>query len=51
MSSRSNKPQTRKAAQPKPTDYHQVLTGVVELLDAARRALARAVNSVMTATY
>ena len=51
MSSRSNKPQTRKAAQPKPTDYNQVLTGVVELLDAARRASARAVNSVMTATY
>lgn len=51
MSSRSNKPQTRKAAQPKPTGYNQVLTGVVELLDAARRASARAVNSVMTATY
>ena len=51
MSSRSNKPQTRNTAQPKPNDYNQVLTGVVELLDAARRASARAVNSVMTATY
>ena len=32
-------------------DYDEVLTGVVELLDTARRASARAVNSVMTATY
>ena len=51
MSKPSNQPKTRKAIQPKPADYNQVLTDVVELLDAARRASARAVNSVMTATY
>ncbi len=33
------------------TGYDDVLTGMVELLDSARRAAARAVNSVMTATY
>lgn len=32
-------------------DYEGILSGVVELLDAARRTSARAVNSVMTATY
>ena len=32
-------------------DYDAVLSGVVELLDAARRTSARAVNSIMTATY
>src|SRR5437763_2408402 len=32
-------------------DYAKVLAGVVELLDAARRASARVVNSLMTATY
>ena len=32
-------------------DYDAVLGGVVELLEAARRAAARAVNAVMTATY
>ncbi len=31
--------------------YDGVLSGVLELLDAARRASARAVNSIMTATY
>jgi predicted nuclease of restriction endonuclease-like (RecB) superfamily len=31
--------------------YGEVLSGVVELLDSARRASARAVNSLMTATY
>lgn len=31
--------------------YDAVLSGVVELLDAARRTSARAVNSIMTATY
>lgn len=44
----------RKLAKPihrKATDYAAVLTGVLELLDAARRASARAVNSLMTATY
>jgi hypothetical protein len=32
-------------------DYDVVLSSVVELLDAARRTSARAVNSIMTATY
>lgn len=31
--------------------YGEVLSGVVELLDTARRAVARSVNAVMTATY
>lgn len=33
------------------TGYEDVLSGVVELLDAARRASARVVNSLMKATY
>ena len=37
--------------QRKAADYHNVLSGVVELLHAARRASARVVNSLMTATY
>jgi hypothetical protein len=32
-------------------DYDAVLSGVVELLDAAHRTSARAVNSIMTASY
>jgi hypothetical protein len=32
-------------------DYDEVLSGVVELLEQARRAAARAVNAIMTATY
>ncbi|MBI3248014.1 MAG: DUF1016 domain-containing protein [Deltaproteobacteria bacterium] len=32
-------------------DYEDMLSGVVELLDAARRAAARSVNALMTATY
>ena len=32
-------------------DYDEVLSGVVELLEQARHAAARAVNTVMTATY
>jgi predicted nuclease of restriction endonuclease-like (RecB) superfamily len=51
MSKPSDKPKGHKAVQPKPTDYTEVLAGVVELLDAARRASARVVNSLMTATY
>ncbi len=46
-----NKPKSREAAGPKRTDYNEVLAGVVELLDAARRASVRVVNSLMTATY
>ena len=37
--------------QHKAADYDSVFSGVVELLDAARRASARVVNSLMTATY
>jgi len=51
MSKPSAKPKNRKAVPAKPSDYHEVLAGVVELLDAARRASARVVNSLMTATY
>ena len=51
MSKPSDRPKSRKAAQPKPTDYNEVLVGVLELLDVARRASTRVVNSLMTATY
>ena len=51
MSKPSHKPKTGKPIQHKPADYDHVLSGVVELLDAARRASARVVNSLMTATY
>src|SRR5579872_2179768 len=49
---KSGKNQTAK----KPTKealagYTSVLAGVTELLDTARRASARAVNALMTATY
>lgn len=48
---------TKPAKKPKgstasvPPDYDSVVTGMVELLEQARRASARAVNSLMTATY
>ncbi len=32
-------------------DYEGILTGMVDLLEAARRASARAVNAIMTAAY
>jgi hypothetical protein len=32
-------------------DYDEVLSGVVELLEQARRAAARSVNAIMTAMY
>lgn len=51
MSKPSHKQKNRKPSQHKAADYDQVLSGVVELLDAARRASARVVNSLMTATY
>ena len=46
----------RKAQPPTPVDsaipdYDVVLSGMVELLESARRAAARSVNAVMTATY
>lgn len=51
MSKPSHKRKTGKPIQHKPADYDKVLFGMVELLDAARRASARVVNSLMTATY
>jgi len=51
MSKPSAKPKNQKAVRAKPSDYNEVLASVVELLDAARRASARVVNSLMTATY
>jgi predicted nuclease of restriction endonuclease-like (RecB) superfamily len=47
---------SRKAEPPAPVDpgipgYDAILSGMVELLESARRAAARAVNAVMTATY
>jgi predicted nuclease of restriction endonuclease-like (RecB) superfamily len=48
--------QPPKSHRPKPVEpvfpgYDEVLSGVVALLNVARQASARAVNSVMTATY
>ena len=51
MSNPNRKPKTGKAIQRTRSGYEGVLAGVVELLETARRASARAVNSVMTATY
>ena len=51
MSRPSDKQKTGKTIKRKPADYNKVLSGVVELLEAARRASARVVNSLMTATY
>ena len=51
MSKASNKRKAGKAVQRISGGYRDVLSGVVELLDAARRASARVVNSLMTATY
>ena len=47
----SDKEKAGKMVQHKAVDYDNVLAGVVELLDAARRTSARVVNSLMTATY
>jgi predicted nuclease of restriction endonuclease-like (RecB) superfamily len=38
-------------ATPDPADYTTIRTDIVALLDTARRAAARSVNAVMTATY
>jgi len=51
VSKPNKKPKTGKAISPTRSDHNAVLAGVMELLDAARRASARVVNSVMTATY
>lgn len=44
-------PATRPGAATAPAGYDRVLADMVELLAAARRAAARSVNAVMTATY
>lgn len=51
MNTRKNKLKKRKPVERTAAGYNAVLTGVVELLDTARRASARVVNSLMTATY
>jgi len=51
MSKPSDKSKTGRTIQHKAADYDSVLSGVVELLDVARRASARVVNTLMTATY
>ena len=50
MRAARNRP-PREAVQHTSGGYKVVLSGVVELLNAARRASARVVNSLMTATY
>jgi predicted nuclease of restriction endonuclease-like (RecB) superfamily len=51
MSKPGNKNKDTTTIQHQAAEYGIVLAGVTELLDAARRASARVVNSVMTATY
>ena len=51
MSKPSDKQKTGKPIQHKAVDYDSVFSSVIELLDAARRASARVVNSLMPATY
>jgi predicted nuclease of restriction endonuclease-like (RecB) superfamily len=51
MSKAEKKARTGKAVQEVSSGYQDVLAGVMELLDTARRASARLVNSIMTATY
>ncbi len=49
--SRHRKVQPPAAVDPEVPGYATVLSGMVELLESARRAAARSVNAVMTATY
>ena len=51
MSRRPSKKALAKRESAAPTGYDSVLTEVVQLLEESRRASARAVNAVMTATY
>ena len=51
MSEPSDNQKTGATLQPKAAEYGNVLAGVVELLDSARRVSARVVNTLMTATY
>ncbi len=45
------KPVSKKTVAAAAPDYDSVLSGVVELLQESRRASARTVNAIMTATY
>jgi DUF1016 N-terminal domain len=47
----SRRVEKRKPARPLASNYTGLLGGISELLEAARRASARAVNALMTATY
>jgi len=51
MNKGNQKPTADEAIDHMAADYENVLSGVVELLDVARRASARVVSSLMTATY
>ena len=51
MTNAGKKAKTWEANKIVSSDYEDVLAGVTELLDTARRASARVVNSIMTATY
>jgi predicted nuclease of restriction endonuclease-like (RecB) superfamily len=51
MSKPNDNQKTGTTLQPQAADYGNVLAGVVELLDTARRTSARVVNTLMTATY
>lgn len=48
---KKRKPSESSPARTTDDSYETVLAGVVQLLESARRAAARSVNSVMTATY
>ncbi len=49
--SKSGKKQSGEIVKTPAVQYGTILDGVVELLEAARRSSARAVNAVMTTTY
>lgn len=51
MGKRLRKTTVRKSVSPVLASYDEILTGVVNLLEAARQASARSVNAVMTTTY
>jgi hypothetical protein len=51
MSEPNDDQKTGTTLQPLAADYSNILAGVVELLDTARRTSARVVNTLMTATY
>ncbi|MCI0537750.1 MAG: PDDEXK nuclease domain-containing protein [Verrucomicrobiales bacterium] len=51
MSTAKNKKRTATSVGRSTPGYDRVLNGVVEVLEVARRASARVVNSLMTATY